>query len=83
MTSESSPEISPIVLRVLAQAVGVDEDKVPTDAAIGVWEPWDSLAHMRIVLALEEELGKSLPLVEIVELTTLQQVSDLFRKSQQ
>ena len=45
---------------LLAEALAVDESALPADARIGSIEQWDSLAHMRILLALEERIGKPL-----------------------
>ena len=47
-------------LQLLAGALQQDVSQVGPDAAIGVSERWDSLAHMRLVMALEEHVGGQL-----------------------
>lgn len=44
---------------------------VPPDAMLGNPPEWDSLAHMRLVLALEEKSGRPLSPAQIVSLATL------------
>lgn len=46
--------------RLLATALQVDESDIGDSTAIGATERWDSLAHMRLVLSLEEHLGHQL-----------------------
>lgn len=47
-------------LQLLAGALQQDVSQIGPDAAIGVSERWDSLAHMRLVMALEEHIGRPL-----------------------
>ena len=60
--------------RLLAEAVHADLADVPEDAVIGSFERWDSLAHMRLVLALEEKIGRGLDAEEIVKIECLNDV---------
>ncbi len=46
--------------RLLAGALALPEDRIKPDASIDTLEAWDSLAHMRLVLAIEQELGREL-----------------------
>ncbi|CAN5208653.1 hypothetical protein BH09PSE1_BH09PSE1_07330 [soil metagenome] len=53
---------SPARLRsVVASALGIAEDRVGEDAAMGRTERWDSLKQIGVVLAVEEAFGVSLP----------------------
>jgi len=45
---------------ILAQALDVAADRVPADAAMTTVEAWDSLAHVRLIAALEARLGRQL-----------------------
>ena len=45
---------------LLADAFGIAPDAVPDDARLGHPASWDSIGHMRLVLALEERLGRPL-----------------------
>ncbi len=46
-----------IARQLLAAAMEMDPADVPDDAAIGRVKNWDSLAHMRLITALEEYIG--------------------------
>jgi acyl carrier protein len=45
---------------LLASAMEMDAADIPDDAAIGRLENWDSLAHMRLIMALEQHMGAPL-----------------------
>lgn len=45
---------------LLAAALAVPEANLPPTARIGGLEQWDSLAHARILLAIEDRLGRLL-----------------------
>lgn len=53
---------------VIAQALGVSEESITPKTSLMTSEEWDSLAHFRIVLSLEEKLGRSLNPTEITTL---------------
>ena len=46
--------------RILGLALQVEPVEIDDDTRIGVTERWDSLAHMRLILALEEHLERTL-----------------------
>jgi acyl carrier protein len=60
-----------------AEALGVTVDSLPGDAAIGSLEAWDSLGHMRLLLAIEARLGRELTMEEATSLTALADVERL------
>ena len=41
---------------LLCKALGVSEDQINSDTSIHTHQAWDSLAHLRLVLAIEEKL---------------------------
>ncbi len=59
---------------LLAEALGVPEQDLAIDARIGSLDQWDSLAHARILLALEERIGKML---EAEEAAGIESLSDI------
>jgi acyl carrier protein len=63
--------------RLLAEAVHAELAAVPADACIGSFERWDSLAHLRLVLALEAEVGRELDAEEVVRIECLDDVRAL------
>ena len=66
-----------IATELLAQALSVTSAEISASTALGVTAQWDSLAHMRLVLALEAHLGKKLGPTEIVGLSCFVDVEAL------
>jgi len=60
--------------QLLAEAVHCEAAAIPDDARIGRFERWDSLAHLRLVLAIERQIGRQLDPDEAV---TIEQLSDV------
>jgi len=63
--------------RLLAEAVHAELAAVPEDARIESFERWDSLAHLRLVLALEAQVGRELDAEEVVRIECLDDVRAL------
>ena len=61
--------------QLLAEATGADAAAVPDGARIGGFARWDSLAHLRLILALEEKIGRQLDPDEAVRIESLQDVA--------
>ncbi len=66
--------------QLLAEAIHADAATVPDTARIGGFERWDSLAHLRLILALEEMIGRRLDPDEAVEIESLQDVAALLKR---
>jgi acyl carrier protein len=62
---------------LLAEAIGAEPAAVPGGARIGRFERWDSLAHLRLMLALETKIGRQLDPDEAVRIETLEDVARL------
>lgn len=62
---------------LVAQATGLQPDSVADTASSTSLDAWDSLAHMRLVLALEEQLGRTLTGEEIFALHSVAAVHEL------
>jgi len=63
--------------KLLADAANCDPSAIPDDVRIGRFERWDSLAHLRLVLALEEQIGRQLDPDESVRIETLADITAL------
>ncbi len=59
---------------LLAGALNVSVQEVDSSTMIGVTQQWDSLAHMRLMLALEETLGSELDMEAVVNIASLSDV---------
>lgn len=65
---------------LLAEALAMDAHSLPADARIGAIEQWDSLAHARILLALEERIGKPLAAAEAIAIESLDDIAKLLER---
>lgn len=57
--------------RILAEGLDVPESAVADDASADTMEAWDSLAHMSVILAVEEEFDIEIPDDEAADLSSL------------
>lgn len=55
---------------VIATVLNVDVSRIDANASSDTLESWDSLRHMNLVLALEDEFGVSLPDEEAANATS-------------
>jgi len=63
--------------KLLAEAANCDPAAIPDDVRIGRFERWDSLAHLRLVLAIEAQIGRQLDADESVRIETLSDIAAL------
>jgi acyl carrier protein len=63
--------------KLLAEASNCDPAAVPDDVRIGQFERWDSLAHLRLVLGIEAQIGRELDPDESVRIETLADIAAL------
>jgi acyl carrier protein len=64
---------------LLAAALGCALESIAADSAIGSVPAWDSLGHVKVVLAIEERLGRTLSTEEILEVTSIEAIARLLR----
>lgn len=62
---------------IVADALSLPQSDVTPETGLATHAAWDSLAHMRIVLSVEETLGRQLTPDEIVSIMTAQDVAIL------
>lgn len=58
----------PELKRVFADVFGVDVSAINDEASVDTIEKWDSLNHLKLVLALEERFNVSMNEEQIVEM---------------
>ena len=70
------------VARVMADVLGVDPASIGPDSSPDTIPAWDSVQHMNLVIALEQEFGVRFSPEEIEEAVTVRAVADLVRSKQ-
>lgn len=66
-------------VKLIASALNLDPAGISPKTALGIAPQWDSLAHMRIILALEEEIKRQLTPEEIISITTFNDVKKVLQ----
>jgi acyl carrier protein len=69
---KSKPEITKRAKVIMAQVLGIEEEEIKDDSSMSNIEAWDSLRHVNLIIALEQEFGISFPDEEITNLTSVQ-----------
>ena len=64
------------VLNVVSEVLGVPVDDLTDDSSPESIESWDSLKHMNLVLALEEEFGIRFSDEQIVAMLSIRAIKD-------
>lgn len=62
------------IKRVMSQVLGVDPNSIVADSSPTTIERWDSLKHMQLIMALEDELGIQFPDEVIPELVSFEAI---------
>lgn len=57
---------------VLAAVLGIDAATITDATSMDTVEAWDSIQHMNLVLAIEEEFGISIPDEDAANITSFQ-----------
>ncbi len=68
-------------LILLAEALGLDPSEISESTSLETCPSWDSLAHFRIVAALEEALDRPLVPTEIFDVTNYESVKAVLETS--
>jgi acyl carrier protein len=66
--------------KLLAEAANCESAMIPDDVRIGTFERWDSLAHLRLVLAIEQKIGRQLDPDEAIRIESLTDVAALIAR---
>ena len=62
---------------LISSALNRPAKDIPTNGHFLQVEGWDSLAHMRIILSIEEQLDRELTSIEILEIMTIESVEEI------
>ena len=61
---------------LLAEATHYDPKDIPDTASVDTWGAWDSLSHVRLLMAIEEHLGKELNPDIIVDIYSVSDIAN-------
>ena len=67
-------------VQLLASALGISESEIDRETSIESSKAWDSLAHFRVILALEQAIDRSLTPVEVFDLSGYESVVEILQK---
>lgn len=73
-------EIEQRILGVMSVVFNLDAGEIPPNAAPGNLKQWDSLKHMNLVLALEDEFGFRFADDELTDLLNLKLIVEIVSK---
>ncbi len=73
----SAEEIEDRVRTILADVFGLDRDQIGADTSADTIEAWDSLHHLTLVLALEEEFDIHFDDEETVAIVTFSLITSV------
>lgn len=71
------------VCRIVAAIMGVPAGGVNQDSSPASLPPWDSLRHMKLILAIEEAFGLQLSDEEIVSMTDVRSIAALVERKRE
>ena len=57
--------------QILSSTLNVPEEQIKEESSVENVEGWDSLAHLNIILSLEQSFGISISPEEAIEMTSL------------
>tara|TARA_Y100000588_G_scaffold382893_1_gene471265 strand:- start:269 stop:508 length:240 start_codon:yes stop_codon:yes gene_type:complete len=66
---------------VLSAVFGISVDQIGNDSSSQTIESWDSLRHMSLVMALEEEFGLKIEDDELLQMQDFESILSVLRKS--
>jgi len=70
------------VIEIISQILNIPIEQLDDDSSPDTIENWDSLRHMNLILALEEELGVTLSDDEVVEMLSVKKIVRVLSKKE-
>jgi acyl carrier protein len=67
---------------IMAEVLRLPAERIDADAAIGTVPNWDSTAHMRMMIALEDMFGVELDESRMVEMTSFAKIRNTIEELQ-
>ena len=68
------------VFKIVSQVMDVPAEQIQMDSSPDTVESWDSLKHMNLILALEEEFNMTFSDEEIIEMLSVKIIIETLKK---
>ena len=65
--------------QIMSNLFEIEEDEITDESSIDNIENWDSLKHINMIIAIEEEFGISIDEEEMVEMTSFVDIKRILR----
>ncbi len=62
---------------LIVEILELDRDRLTDDLTPDEIEVWDSLTHLRMITAIEEAFGITLPMRDVMEMTSLSKIREI------
>ncbi len=59
------------IARTMAVVIGIDQSEITADSSMDTIEKWDSLKHMKMIMALEQEFDVMFDDEDVVEMLSV------------
>jgi acyl carrier protein len=73
-------ELKQKIISIMADIFELDAADIPDNASAGVVENWDSIRHMNLIVALEEEFNVRFNDTDIVDLITIPLIESIIKE---
>jgi acyl carrier protein len=73
----STQPVNSTVKAVVSKILHLPMDQITDDSTSNTVDEWDSLGHMKIILALEEEFGLTFDDSQIADMTSISMISSI------
>lgn len=80
MTNMNNDATLEKVTKIISQTMGVPDNQLDEDSSPETVEVWDSLMHMNLVLALEEEFGVQFSDEQIMQMLDVKLITATLRE---
>ncbi len=65
--------------QIMSNIFETEEDEITDDSSMDNIEKWDSLKHINLIIAIEEQFGISIDEDEMVEMTSFTKIKRILR----
>ncbi len=81
LNNGSMDDIGGRLRQVMSSVFGIDASQLNADASSTTIAEWDSVRHLQLMLAVEEEFGLQFEVDELVSLRSLASIEDRLREN--